>query len=132
MDRLVEGFACFRKDVYPRQSALYQTLVRDGQKPEALVVSCSDSRVMPEVFTQSDPGDMFVTRNAGNIVPPYGHEAAGAVTSAIEYAVKGLGRAPHHRLWPHRLRRDESAARSRRPKGHARRRRLARPLLLRA
>ena len=91
MDRLIEGFTRFRRDVYPRQSPLYETLVRDGQKPEALVVSCSDSRVMPEVFLQCDPGDIFVARNAGNIVPPYGSEAASAVTSAIEYAVRGLG-----------------------------------------
>ncbi len=91
MDRLLEGFARFREDVYPRQSALYEKLVRDGQGPQALVISCSDSRVMPEVILQCDPGEIFVTRNAGNIVPPYGSEAAGAVTSAIEYAVKGLG-----------------------------------------
>lgn len=91
MDRLVEGFATFRREVFPRQRALYEMLARDGQRPQALVISCSDSRVMPEVFTQADPGAMFVTRNAGNIVPPHGSEAAGAVTSAIEYAVKGLG-----------------------------------------
>ena len=91
MDRLIEGFARFREDVLPRQSALYETLAREGQKPQALVISCSDSRVMPEVFTQCEPGSMFVTRNAGNIVPPHGSETAGAVTSAIEYAVAGLG-----------------------------------------
>ena len=91
MDRLVEGFARFREHVYPRQSALYEGLVREGQKPQALVISCSDSRVMPEVFLQCDPGEIFVARNAGNIVPRYGSESAGAVTSAIEYAVKGLG-----------------------------------------
>lgn len=91
MDRLVEGFARFREHVYPRQSALYETLAREGQKPQALVISCSDSRVMPEVVLQTDPGEIFVTRNAGNIVPRHGSEAVGAVTSAIEFAVTGLG-----------------------------------------
>lgn len=90
MDSFVDGVARFRSDVYPRQKSLYQRLAKDGQKPKALVISCSDSRVMPEVITQSDPGDMFVCRNAGNIVPPYG-DTGGGVTAAIEYAVVGLG-----------------------------------------
>ena len=91
MDRLVEGFTRFRRDVYPHQNSLYEQLVRDGQTPHTLVISCSDSRVMPEILLQCDPGEIFVARNAGTIVPRYGSEAAGAVTSAIEYAVKGLG-----------------------------------------
>ena len=91
MDRLIEGFAKFRTEVLPRQRPLYKTLAWEGQTPSTLMISCSDSRVMPEILTQCEPGEMFVTRNAGNIVPPHGSEAAGAVTSAIEYAVKGLG-----------------------------------------
>jgi carbonic anhydrase len=61
-----------------------------GQKPKALFVTCSDSRVVPDLITQSDPGDLFVVRNAGNIVPPHG-SASGAEAAAIEYAVKALG-----------------------------------------
>ena len=91
MDRLIEGFARFRNEVLPQQHPLYKKLAWEGQTPSTLAISCSDSRVMPEILTQCDPGEMFVTRNAGNIVPPHGTEAAGAVTSAIEYAVKGLG-----------------------------------------
>jgi carbonic anhydrase len=90
MDHIIDGVARFRSDVFPRQRPLYQQLVKDGQHPKALVISCSDSRVVPEIITQSDPGDMFVCRNAGNIVPPYG-DMMGGVTAAIEYAVVGLG-----------------------------------------
>ncbi|MHA4899887.1 carbonic anhydrase, partial [Enterococcus faecium] len=80
----------FQNHVFPRQRSLYEQLVRQGQKPKALVISCSDSRVVPEIITQSDPGEMFVCRNAGNIVPPF-TDVVGGVTSAIEYAVVGLG-----------------------------------------
>ncbi len=91
MDRIIEGISRFRADVFPQQKERYETLARDGQKPCALVISCSDSRVVPEIITASGPGDLFVTRNAGNIVPPFSETADGGVTSAIEYAVIGLG-----------------------------------------
>jgi len=90
MDRIIDGVARFRRDVFPQQRAEYHRLVKEGQSPTALVISCSDSRVMPEVITQAAPGELFVTRNAGNVVPPYAEPFEG-VTAAIEYAVVGLG-----------------------------------------
>ena len=89
MDPIIDGIARFQSNVFPAQRALYQKLARHGQQPKALVISCSDSRVVPEIITQSGPGDIFVVRNAGNIVPPFGDDAGG-VTAAVEYAVVGL------------------------------------------
>jgi carbonic anhydrase len=67
---------------------LFRTLAH-AQSPHILFISCSDSRVMPELLTQRQPGEMFVIRNAGNIVPSYGSEAGG-VAASIEYAVAVL------------------------------------------
>ncbi|MDX2153850.1 MAG: carbonic anhydrase [Bryobacteraceae bacterium] len=61
-----------------------------GQKPRALFITCSDSRIEPNMLMQSSPGDLFICRNAGNIVPAYGG-ASGGVSATIEYAVLGLG-----------------------------------------
>jgi len=90
MDRLIEGLNRFRGDVYPQKSEHFSTLAREGQSPKTLMISCSDSRVVPELITQSEPGDLFVIRNAGNIVPPW-QRLNGGVTSTIEYAVVALG-----------------------------------------
>ncbi|PIK70617.1 carbonic anhydrase, partial [Methylobacterium frigidaeris] len=65
---------------------MYERLVRDGQQPKALIIACADSRVSPEHITQAGPGELFVCRNAGNIVPPFS-QMNGGVSSAIEYAV---------------------------------------------
>ena len=91
MDRIIEGISRFKTEVFPQARPLYESLARDGQKPQALMISCSDSRVVPEIVTGSGPGDLFVTRNAGNVVPPFTDTADDGVTSAIEYAVVGLG-----------------------------------------
>jgi carbonic anhydrase len=87
---MTQGVARFRGQIFPQQRALYHQLARDGQKPKALMISCADSRVIPEMITQSRPGELFVCRNAGNIVPPFEH-MNGGVSSAIEYAVVALG-----------------------------------------
>lgn len=87
---MARGVARFQDEVYPRERGLYQKLVHDGQKPKALMISCADSRVIPEMITQCGPGELFVCRNAGNIVPPYG-QTNGGVSSVIEYAVMALG-----------------------------------------
>ncbi len=68
----------------------YERVVREGQKPHALVITCADSRIDPELITQSGPGEIFVCRNIGNIVPAYG-EVLGGVSAIIEYAVAALG-----------------------------------------
>jgi carbonic anhydrase len=83
----VYGFA---KQVFPNQSDLYARLATQGQAPKALMISCADSRVVPEHIMQAEPGDLFVCRNAGNIVPPYAMQNGG-VTSTVEYAVMVLG-----------------------------------------
>lgn len=91
MDRIIDGISRFRTEIFPQAISVDAGLARDGQKPQALMISCSDSRVVPEIVTCSGPGDLFVIRNAGNIVPPYSVTTDRGVTSAIEYAVVGLG-----------------------------------------
>ena len=86
----VRGVKRFREDVFPHQQSLYKHLAQHGQRPKALMISCADSRVIPEMITQSGPGELFVCRNAGNIVPPHA-QMNGGVSSAIEYAILALG-----------------------------------------
>jgi carbonic anhydrase len=90
MNELLGRVFSFEKTVFPNQSDLFSKLVRDGQSPKALMISCADSRVAPEHIMQADPGDIFVCRNAGNIVPPFS-QANGGVSSTVEYAVMALG-----------------------------------------
>jgi carbonic anhydrase len=90
MNDLLSRVFSFEKDVFPSQSELYGRLAHEGQSPKALMISCADSRIVPEHIMQADPGDLFVCRNAGNIVPPYAL-ANGGVSSTVEYAVMGLG-----------------------------------------
>jgi len=80
----------FQKDVFATEADLYSRLANQGQSPKVLMISCADSRVVPEHIMQARPGDLFVCRNAGNIVPPYA-QANGGVTSTVEYAVAALG-----------------------------------------
>ncbi|CAN5323517.1 carbonic anhydrase [soil metagenome] len=90
MNELIGRVFSFEKTVFPNQSDLFSKLVRDGQSPKALMISCADSRVAPEHIMQAEPGDLFVCRNAGNIVPPFS-QANGGVSSTVEYAVMALG-----------------------------------------
>jgi carbonic anhydrase len=89
MQDIIEGFLKFQREVFPARSALFKRLA-SSQHPGVLFVTCSDSRVVPELLTQREPGDMFVIRNAGNIVPSYGPEPGG-VSATVEYAVAVLG-----------------------------------------
>ena len=89
MDNILDRAGRFRGDIFEKESALYQTLAHHGQNPKALMISCADSRVVPELITQARPGDLFVCRNAGNIVPPFS-QANGGVSSAVEYAIVAL------------------------------------------
>ncbi|MFT3848223.1 MAG: carbonic anhydrase [Propionivibrio sp.] len=88
MQKVIEGFLKFQKDVFPERTQLFKKLAQT-QNPKVLFVTCSDSRVVPELVTQQDPGDLFVIRNAGNIVPSYGPEPGG-VSATVEYAVSVL------------------------------------------
>ncbi|WP_421682900.1 carbonic anhydrase [Stutzerimonas urumqiensis] len=86
---IVDGFLRFRQDIFPTQEALFKRLA-NAQNPRAMFITCADSRIVPELITQSSPGDLFVTRNVGNVVPPYG-QMNGGVSTAIEFAVMALG-----------------------------------------
>ncbi|HEY6414188.1 MAG TPA: carbonic anhydrase [Edaphobacter sp.] len=88
MKRLLEGYSHFRSKVFPQHSKLFERLAR-GQKPQALFIACSDSRVMPEMVMQCDPGELFPCRNAGNLVPP-ATETTSGVAATIEYAIRVL------------------------------------------
>lgn len=88
MRRLFEGVVRFQGEVYPEHRDLFQKLAKT-QQPEALLITCSDSRVVPQLIVQSKPGDLFICRNAGNIAPPWG-EPTGGVAATIEYAVQVL------------------------------------------
>ena len=90
MNELLGRVFSFEKHVFPNESALYNRLASDGQSPKALMISCADSRIVPEHIMQAQPGDLFVCRNAGNIVPPHATQNGG-VTSTVEYAVMVLG-----------------------------------------
>jgi carbonic anhydrase len=90
MNELIGRVFSFEKTVFPGSSALYAKLAAQGQSPKALMISCADSRVVPELIMQAEPGDLFVCRNAGNIVPPFATQNGG-VSSTVEYAVAALG-----------------------------------------
>jgi carbonic anhydrase len=89
MQKLVDGIHRFQKDVFATQTRFFERLA-DGQKPLALFITCSDSRIDPNMLTQTRPGELFIMRNAGNIVPPYGASSCGEAAT-IEYAVAVLG-----------------------------------------
>lgn len=91
MQRLIEGVHRFRKEEFGRYSRLFKKLSQEGQNPHTLFITCADSRVLAELVTQSKPGDLFVVKNIGNIVPPA--SATGSTNStaaAIEFAVEVL------------------------------------------
>jgi carbonic anhydrase len=88
-DRLLDGVRLFRREVYPKLAASFKKVVQEGQKPHSLFITCADSRIDPEILTQSGPGEIFVSRNIGNLVPAYG-EMLGGVSAIIEYAVVAL------------------------------------------
>src|SRR5262245_24544469 len=90
MNEVIGRIFKFEKHVFGRHADLYGRLATNGQSPKALMISCADSRIVPELILQAEPGDLFVTRNAGNIVPPFA-QANGGVSSAVEYAVLALG-----------------------------------------
>lgn len=89
MKNLLPGLRKFSERVFPEQQELFKSLSQ-GQKPHTLMITCSDSRIDPNLVTQTNPGEIFVVRNAGNIVPPYG-ASRGGEEAAIEFAIDGLG-----------------------------------------
>ena len=91
MERLIEGVHRFQNDQFGNYRSLFRKLSQEGQNPHTLFITCSDSRVLAELITQSKPGDLFVVKNVGNIIPP--STATGSPNStaaAIEFAVETL------------------------------------------
>lgn len=88
MQKLLQGLNRFHSEVFDSQRELFERLSK-GQAPDTLFITCSDSRVVPAMVTQTGPGELFVLRNAGNFVPPYG--VTGGESATVEYAVAVLG-----------------------------------------
>ncbi|AMV17179.1 carbonic anhydrase [Planctomyces sp. SH-PL14] len=86
--KLLAGVRQFQGQVFASQRDLFQKLA-EGQSPDTLFITCSDSRIDPNLITQTDPGDLFVLRNAGNIIPAYTPHGGGEIAT-IEFAVTGL------------------------------------------
>ncbi|MBL4728934.1 MAG: carbonic anhydrase [Gammaproteobacteria bacterium] len=89
MEKVISGLLRFKSSDYVEHKQLFADLA-NGQNPEVLFITCADSRIDPNMITQSEPGDLFIIRNAGNIVPPHSKQAGG-VTASIEFAVAALG-----------------------------------------
>ena len=92
MPHFAQGVVKFQRDVFPEKAELFERL-STGQSPEALFITCSDSRIETAMLTQTDPGELFICRNAGNIVPPHTNQTGG-MTASIEFAIGALG-IPH-------------------------------------
>ncbi len=89
-DALIDGYRRFRSDDWPRQRARWAEL-RDGQRPRAMIIACSDSRVDPAQIFDTSPGEIFVVRNVANLVPPFELDGSRhGVSAALEFAVTQL------------------------------------------
>ena len=88
IDTLIEGHKRFHRDIFPHKKAQYH-LLAESQAPEYLFITCSDSRIVPDLILQTGPGDLFISRNAGNVIPVAGNDVDGT-TATIEYAVDVL------------------------------------------
>jgi carbonic anhydrase len=91
VDKILGGISRFQEHIFPEHQDLFERLAL-GQRPEALFITCADSRIDPCLLTQTKPGELFICRVIGNIVPPY-PDAIGGVSATVEYAV-GVLRVP--------------------------------------
>lgn len=90
MNRIIDGVRRFQASTFPARRDAYADIAQKQQSPEVLFITCSDSRVVPADITNSQAGDLFLIRNAGNIVPPFG-AGNGGEAATIEYALGVLG-----------------------------------------
>ena len=91
VEKFLGGVSRFQREVYPQHRDLFEKLAL-SQRPDALFITCADSRIDPCLLTQTKPGELFICRVIGNVVPPY-PDAIGGVSATIEYAV-GVLRVP--------------------------------------
>lgn len=89
MKKLIRGLGEFKNSYFSTHQDLFIELTQ-GQKPRVLFITCSDSRIVPNLITQAEVGELFIIRNAGNIIPPFG-AANGGEGATVEYAVHSLG-----------------------------------------
>jgi carbonic anhydrase len=89
LEQLKAGVRRFQTEVYPENADLFAQAVSERQRPHTLFITCADSRIDPNMITSTGPGEVFVTRNIGNMVPAYG-EMLGGVSAVIEFAVGSL------------------------------------------
>lgn len=90
MQKLVQGVHSFQRGIFGSQRQFFEKLAT-GQSPMALFITCSDSRILPNLITQTQPGELFILRNAGNIVPPHGAASSSGEAATIEFAIEVLG-----------------------------------------
>jgi carbonic anhydrase len=91
LEELIKGNKKFQDIHFPRLESEFEDLVEYGQHPDILFIGCSDSRILPDLILDTKPGDMFILRNIGNFVPPYGSQSDfHGSSAAIEYAVSIL------------------------------------------
>ncbi len=90
LKRLKDGVRHFQTEVYPQRAKMFEQVANEQQRPQTLFITCADSRIDPIEITSSRTGEVFVTRNIGNMVPAYG-EMLGGVSAVIEFAVSSLG-----------------------------------------
>lgn len=88
MQKLVKGIHSFQKGFFATHRELFEQLATAGQQPETLFITCSDSRVVPTLITNAAPGELFIVRNVGNVVPT--PDLPGGNAAAIQYAVEVL------------------------------------------
>ncbi|HWK53620.1 MAG TPA: carbonic anhydrase [Hyphomicrobiales bacterium] len=90
MEKLIAGIVKFQRETFNQDKELFQLLAKQ-QSPEVLFITCSDSRIDPNLITQTKPGELFIARNAGNFVPPYYAQATNDMDATLEYALAILG-----------------------------------------
>ena len=88
MQKLVQGIHHFQTQIFSSHKELFERLEGQDQSPETLFITCSDSRISPNLITQTQPGELFILRNVGNLIPPF--ETMGSVAAAVEFAVEAL------------------------------------------
>jgi carbonic anhydrase len=90
VQKLARGIHQFQANYFAKNRRLFEQLAEAGQRPETLFITCSDSRVVPSLITSAAPGELFIVRNVGNIVPSVDRGVIGGVAAAIQYAVEVL------------------------------------------